>query len=502
LSAHFVLTADGMRAPSERQKTLWNAIDWSYKLLSAEEQKLFMYLSVFSGGFTLTDAEAIFAHAVTEKSVPELLALLLDKSLIRRVASESSEDHYEMLVMIQEYARERLGQMGEETEIRNWHLEYFGELARQARPHLRSSDQLEWLDRLDMELDNIRAALSWAQASGSIATGLKLAADLEIFWVYRAYLREPCLALENLLAASASTDQLHILSRGHVVAGLLQMFLGNFDVAQAHAQECERLCLQLGQAYLADLADARNLIVYTGVDFMSDPVRSRQAFEQNLKLFQEAGDRWQIAHTTFNIGERLGQIRDFTGARQAFEQSLVLFQECGDHFRVAHMNASLAGIAFDEDRYAEARLRLEEVVSFRRRVRFNINMNQDLSILGMIALREGDYARAKAWFSECLLFAQQIGANDPLVRCLISFAGIANAEKRFERAAQIAGRIEMQVEARRGVWRGAADQAELKRLTTVLREELGDAEFDAFAAKGRAMTMEQAIAYALEDQDS
>jgi tetratricopeptide (TPR) repeat protein len=279
------------------------------------------------------------------------------------------------------------------------------------------------------------------------------------------------------------------------------MFLGTFDVAQAHAKESERLCLQLGQAYIADLADARNLIVYTGADFMSDPVRSRQALEENLKLFQEAGDQWQIAHTTFSIGERLWISGDFIGARQAFEQSLVLFQECGDHCRVAHLNASLAGIAFDEDRYAEARLRLEEVVSFRRRVRFNINTNEDLSILGMIALREGDYARAKAWFSECLLFAQQIGAKDPLVRCLISFAGIANEEKRFERAAQIAGTVEIQVEARRGVWQGAADQAELKRLTTILREELGDAEFESLAAKGRAMTMEQAIAYALEDQD-
>jgi tetratricopeptide (TPR) repeat protein len=352
-----------------------------------------------------------------------------------------------------------------------------------------------------MEHDNIRAALSWAQASGSIATGLKLAADLEIFWIYRTYLREPCLALENLLAASASTDQLHVLSRGHVVAGLLQMFLGNVELAQAHAKESERLCLQLGQAYIADLADARNLIVYTGVDFMSDPVRSRQAHEQNLKLFHEAGDRWQIAHTTFSIGDKLREIGDFTGARQAYEQSLLLFQECGDHIRVAHMNASLARTAFYEDRYAEARLRLEEVVSFRRRVRFNIEMDIDISILGMIALREDDYARAKAWFSECLLFAQQIGANVPLVRCLISFAGIANAEKRFERAARIAGMVEMQVEARRFPL-PSADQAELKRLTSVLHEQLGDAEFEALAAKGRAMTIEQAIAYALEDQDS
>jgi tetratricopeptide (TPR) repeat protein len=356
------------------------------------------------------------------------------------------------------------------------------------------------LDHLDTEHDNIRAALNWAQASGSIATGLYLATDLEMFWIYRAYFREPCFALESLLATSTSTEPLHAFSRGHFVAGTLQMFLGNIDLAQAHAKECERLCLQLGSAHKADLADARNLIVYTGVDFINDPVRSRQALEQNLKLFQEIRDRWQIAHTLYNIGDTLRQTGDFTGARQVFEKSLALFQEYGDGFRVAHLNAFLAGIALEEGKYAEARLRLEEVVSFRRQVRFNILMEIDLYLLAMIAFREGDNARAKVWFSECLLFIQQIGVNRQLAECLLGFAGIAQAEKRFERAAQLVSAAEMQVEARQFPLDNV-DQAELKRLATILREELGNAEFEALAAKGRDMTMEQAIAYALENNN-
>ena len=500
LSAQFVLTADGMRAPSERQKTLRNAIDWSYKLLSAQEQKLFVYLSVFSGGFALDDAEAIFGRTITEKSVPELLTLLLDKSLLCRIASESSEDRYEMLVTIQEYARERLEQSGEETEIRNWHLTYFGELARQARPHLRSAEQLAWLNRLDREHDNIRAALSWAQASGSIAAGLNLATDLEMFWIYRAYLHEPCLALESLLAASLSTDQLHVLYRGHLVAGLLQMFLGNYDLAYVHAKESERLCLQLGQAYIADLADARNLVVYTGVNFINDPVRSRQALEDNLKLFQEAGDRWQIAHTTFNIGGTCWRSGDFIGARQAFEQSLAIFRKCGDNIRVANQNCGLAGLAFDEGKYAEARTRYEEVLTFYRQARFNLEISVPLYMLGRVAIREGDNARAKAWFSECLLFNQQIGRDLLFRECLIGLAGISYAEKHFEHSAQLVGVAEAAAE----IWQVPlynVERAELKQLITILHEELGDAEFEALASKGRAMTIEQAIAYALENLD-
>ena len=500
MSGQFVLAADGMRAPSERQKTLRNAIDWSYHLLSEQEQKLFVYLSVFSGGFTLADAEAIFARTVTEKSVTELVALLLDKSLIRRAARESSEDRYQMLVTIQEYARERLQEMGEETEIRNWHLAYFSELARQARPHLRSSDQLEWLDRLETEYDNIRAALSWAQASGSIATGLYLATDLEMFWIYRAYLREACLTLENLLANAVPVDHLRVFVRAHTVAGHLQDLSGSLALSHAHAQEAERLCLQLEPLNKADLADARNVLTSTDVDASNDPARARQQYEENLKLFQEADDPWNIAHTLYNIGLAFRSTGDLTSARQAFEQSLAIFQRCGDNIRVVHQSSELAGIAFEEGKYAEVRKRYEEVLSFYRQARFNLLMGVPLYMLGMIAIREGDHARAKTRFSECLLFNQQRGMNFLLSECLIALAGIASAEKQFERAAQIVGAVERQVEASQFSLENAP-RAKLEQLTKVLREELGDAELEALRVKGRAMTMEQAIAYALENQE-
>jgi tetratricopeptide (TPR) repeat protein len=426
--------------------------------------------------------------------VPELVALLLDKSLLRRIESESREDRYQMLVTIREYARERLGESGEEAEIRNWHLAYFSELAKQARPHLRSSDQVEWLDRLDTEYDNIRAALSWAQASGSIATGLSLATDLEMFWIYRAYLREACLALENLLANPVPVDHIRVFARAHTVAGHLQNFLGNRALSRAHAQEAERLCLQLAPLYKADLADARNVLTYTDLNY--DPVRARQQHEENLKLFQEAGDQWNIAHTLYNIGQVLRSNGDLTSARQAFEQSLSIFRKCGDNIRVVHQSGELAVIAFEEGKYAEARKRYGEVLSFYRQARFNLLMSVPLYMLGMIAIREGDYAHAKAWFSECLLFEQQMGLSFFLSPGLIKFAGIAYAEKRFERAAQIVGSVEMQTEARQLPLENA-DRAKLEQLTTVLREELGDAEFEILAAKGRAMTIEQAITYAL-----
>ena len=117
-----------------------------------------------------------------------------------------------------------------------------------------------------------------------------------------------------------------------------------------------------------------------------------------------------------------------------------------------------------------------------------------------IAIREGDYPRAKEWYTECLLFDQQIGLPRQLVECLIGFAGIASAGKRFERAAQLLGAAEAEAEARR-IHLENIDRIELQRLTAALREELGDARFEAHASQGRAMTMEQAIAYALENNE-
>lgn len=500
LTGQFVLTADGMRAASERQKTLRNAIDWSYNLLSEQEQKLFVYLSVFSGSFTLAEAEAIFAHTVSEKSVPELLTLLLDKSLIRRVANESREDRYEMLMTIQEYALEHLRGSGEEIEIRDRHLAYFSELAKQARTHLQSADQLEWLDRLDAEYDNIRVALNWAQTSGAIAGGLLLVTDLQWFWIWRVHVQEPCLALENLLTKPLPADQIQALARGHCLVGVLKWNSSDKESTAAHFKESERLSLLLGPEGKVDLAWARHLHhTFTQSAITETAIQIRQRYDHILKLFQEAGDPCETANLLSDMGLELGRSGDFMGTRQALEQSLRLYRECGDRISASRTNVRLAYFALDQGRYAEIRPQLEEILPFYRQARLNFFMDVPLWLLGVIAVREGDYVRAKEWYTECLLFDQQIGWPRQFAECFIGFAGIASAEQDFERATQLLSVGEVEAEARANPLENI-DQIELKRLTAVLREELGDAKYEALASQGRAMTRKQAIAYALEDQ--
>jgi tetratricopeptide (TPR) repeat protein len=322
-----------------------------------------------------------------------------------------------------------------------------------------------------------------------------------MFWIYRAYLHEPSVAFENLLATVLPVEKGQVLAGGHLVAGLLQMFLGNLAAGHAHAEESERLFLQVGPSSKADLAHARNVLIYTDVNIANDPIEKRRRHEENLKLFQETDDRWGIAHTIFNIADTLRKTGDLAGARRAHEQSLALFQACGDHIRVVQQKAYLAYIAFEEGKYAEARTNFEEVLSVFRSMHYNLEMDFLLWILGAIAICEGNYVLAKTWYTECLLFDQHLGVNTQLAECLTGFGRIANAEKRFERAAQLVGAAEAQVEARQ-IPLEKIDRAELERLITILRQELGDEVFDTLVAQGRAMTMEQAIAYALEqDRD-
>jgi predicted ATPase/DNA-binding XRE family transcriptional regulator len=498
-SSQFVLNADGMRSTSERQKTLNHAIRWSYNLLSEAEQKLFAYLSVFSGGFTLEAAEAMFSQNFTGHSISNLVASLLDKSLLQRAVSRIANPTYTMLVTIQEFARERLLELGEETETRDRHLTYFCELAEQARPQLYGVQCLVWFDHLDAEYDNIRTALHWAQASDAIAAGLHLATDLQYFWLWRAHVQEPLLVLENLLAQPAPTDEIWTLARGYAVLGHLELALGNRKAGFAHVQESERMFLLLGSERKADLADVRlTLVVYTAWNVTDELPQIRQRLEEVLKLFEEVGDQFNVAGVVVTIGEFLISSGDFTGARQALEQGVRLYNEGGSMFGTSLTNRSLAWLALEEGNYEEARIRFEEVLNFCRKARFDYFMVDPIWGLGVIAVREGDYARAKTWYTEYLLFSQQIGLlRKCFAECLIGFAGIACAEERFERAAQLLGAREAEAEVREITLQNI-DRIELKRLTAVLREELGDASFEALAAQGRAMTMEQAIAYALE----
>ncbi len=201
LSSRLKLLTGGARDFPKRQRTLRATIEWSHALLDEGEQLLFGRLAVFSGGRTL---EAIDAICDAEGDLPveafEGVSSLLDKSLLRQEEGPGGEPRFVMLETVHEFAREKLQGSGEAEQIKRAHAEYFLTLAEEAYPQLRGPDQLEWLERLEAEHDNMRAALTWASERNEAEVALRLGSALSWFWSVRGYYSEGRRWLEEALA--------------------------------------------------------------------------------------------------------------------------------------------------------------------------------------------------------------------------------------------------------------------------------------------------------------
>jgi predicted ATPase/DNA-binding XRE family transcriptional regulator len=453
MSGYFVLTADGMRMASGRQKTLRNAIDWSYVLLSAEEQKLFMYLSVFSGGFTLAAAEAIFSHSFKEQSVPELLALLLDKSLVRRVASESHEDCYEMLVTIGEYAHERLQHSGEEAEVRNWHLTYFLSLAEKTDKELRGPNQPEWLNRLNAMHDDVRVALDWAIETGQTETALHLANRLWWFWCMRSQFNEGRQWLRRVLAMPDVT------AFPHLYAAVL-------------AQRAHHTWLQIG-------ADEAKPII-----------------EQALPVARSQGNPQTLAYVLMVFGLVLISEENFAAAQSTLEECITLFQELRDKWGYALAVMSLSNAAFRKADLATALALNERALTVFRELGDTYFQSVCLWAIGRIRAKLGDWKAGLGEVRESLTLSRRLDSRYEVAAGLLR---LVEAEQHLEDPARA---VRLFWAARTlydsiGV-RHKRDDPNLEKRLASCRVALGESAFAEAEAQGRAMTMEQAIEYALK----
>ena len=195
------LLTGGARDLPARQQTLRSAIDWSYELLEPDEQAMFARLAVFVGGCTLEAVEAV-CHPGVDRPLEVLdgLALLVDRSLLRQVEGTEGEPRFGMLETIREYAAERFEESGDAETWRQRHAGYYLALAEQAAPELLGPQQGTWLERLEREHDNLRAALGWALEHGGATLGLRLAVALGHFWAVRGHLSEGQAWLERALS--------------------------------------------------------------------------------------------------------------------------------------------------------------------------------------------------------------------------------------------------------------------------------------------------------------
>jgi predicted ATPase len=469
LERRLPLLRGGPRDAPARHQTLRATLDWSHDLLDAAERALFRRLAVFAGGCTLEAAEAVCGAPDGGEDPPldvlEGLASLVEKSLVRQDADPGGEARFGMLETIREYGLERLDESNEGAARRRRHTSFFLELARAAEPSLLGPEQPAWLDRLDAEHDNFRAALARTQPpagapadAAALDTGLRLAGALLWFWYLRGHVSEGRGWLHALLARTEASGASPARAQALFGAGWLAVVQGEYAVARRLLDQSAGLWRDLGDAR----GHGRALTALAIADhFLGDMARSDALLVQGAGLFREAGDRWGLAQARRQLAVNARERGDLENAALLGEESVTLSREAGDRYS---LGVSLAG-------------------------------------LGVVHSIRGDDVRAGALFTEALRTLRGIQERWWSARCVTRLARIACTRDQHVRAALLAGSAEAMLEAL-GSRLHRAERDGLDRVVTLSRAALGGDAFAAAWAEGRAMTPEQAVAYALDEADA
>ena len=471
LDDNFRLLTGGSRSALPRQQTLRATIDWSNNLLSEPEKALLNRMSVFSGGWTLSAAEAVCADEdnvgvnshIHLDEVLDLLTSLVDKSLViaEEVSSfgEGGKTRYHMLEMVRGYGRERLVESGDSERVRDLHLDFFLRFAEEAESQIQGEADRKVWSQLEEEHDNVRGALEWSRGSGRIEEGLRTAGALLEFWYVQGYHSEGSKWLEGILAEESETSA-SVRAKALIGAGFLTGLQGDRNRAQKH-------------------------------------------LEESLILYREMGDKKGIAQSLRHLGSLKYEIEgDYEGGATFLEESLSLFRELEDSQNVAKLLVFLGDTRLRQGNLEKARVLVEEALTLSREPGRKIGVGSALYVLGRVVGSGGDYRRATELYKETIGFIRKRGIKYPLHFRLEALGEVAIALDQPERGARLLGAAET-LRQDLGVFLVSPyDRVNHERSVAALHEALDEKAFEAAWAEGRAMTLEDAISYALEEEES
>ncbi len=534
LTDRFRLLTGGSRTALPRQQTLRGAIDWSYSLLTEAERTLLRRLSVFVGGWTLEACEAVCVGADIEVAdILDLLTRLVDKSLVVTQADENGvSERYRMLETIRQYARERLADTDEGTAVRDKHLVHFVRLAELAEPALTGPLQVVWQARLDQELDNIRTALQWAH-EGNVESGLRIAAALLKFWEAHGYHREACDWLSMLLKQQEEPAATIVRAKALRVQSYLTSEQGDFGHAALLAQESIALARQLG-----DLHAVATGLFFLGyaICWQDDIWKGRSLFSESLAIYRSLGDKLGVSETLGNLGS-WGGFEDPEQTSAYLQESLSVFREIGHLAGIGNILTNLGVQAMHQGNFVSASTALEEGYAMQRlmgergavwslfrlgelaywqknyavaRTHFEkcLTLCQEsgrnalallsVSRLGLVAIREGDLKQAHALLQTWTVRLEdaKLTAKHTAKHIIDACASLALAEGDPERAIRLYAWTTEHFRSA-GRRRDPLDQTEADRELAVIRSQLDETSAASASAAGEAMTLEQAMAYAL-----
>ena len=457
LGDSFRLLAAGSRTAMPRQRTLHAAMGWSHELLGQKERVLFRRLSVFAGGFTLEAAESICAGEILQRDeVLELLSQLVEKSLV--VAQErDGAARYRLLETIRQYGRERLEEAGEAAQVCDQHAGHYLAVAEEAEPELKGEGQIAWLERLEQEHDNLRAALRWLLGRGASEKAARLGWALWLFWWIRGHFAEGRRSMEQTISVERSaTMPASAQAKALYVEGTMACGQGDQRSAEVLLEESAALFRELGDRRgVAYALGSAAVVAITQERYERAIVYSEEATE----LFLEVGDKW--------------------GAAPMFGCSAVGWLNGGDHRR--------------------ARSLAERGLALCRETRDKHGTSIALLTLAGVAQAERDYERARDLFDEGLTVSAELGNEADIVHCLEGLATVAGEEGRIVRAARLWGAAESLLEKIEAVYTYVPDRS-INRSQVAARSKTDEAAWEAAWAEGRVMSLEQAVEYALEKE--
>ncbi|MDQ3005526.1 MAG: tetratricopeptide repeat protein, partial [Chloroflexota bacterium] len=414
----FHILTGGSRTALPKHQTLQASIDWSWHLLRNAEQSLLQRLSVFAGGWTLEASKAVCVGAGVEAdTMLDLMTQLANKSLILVKQVPGQEARYHTLETIRQYASERLIEAGEGEQLRNRHLDFFLQWAERVEPEVRGPQQLKSLDQLEVENDNLRAALAWSltQAEHGEA-GLRLAGALPVFWYPRGYINEGLAWLEKVLASPAAPRAGGVRAKTLYGAGFLACWRGDrMEAARTWLEESAGLWRMLGLAGRTGLADALATLS-EAMRILGDPAAARSLADEAAAICREQDDHWGLAYALTNLGtaisdQAIADEEDFALANSTIDESIVLWRELGDLWGLDLATHRLGEVAMRQGDYEVARRHFMDCLVIARELGDQEQVAWKLCNLASIGLNLGDWAEAKAYTEECFSMFKELGSK-------------------------------------------------------------------------------------------
>jgi non-specific serine/threonine protein kinase len=496
LGNRFTLFKSDERVVTDRRhQTLRTAIDWSYDLLAQSEQLLLQRLSVFAGGCSLDEVEIVcVGDGIEREQVLDLLASLVKKSLVTAVTLQRSEARYTLLETIRQYGQEKLQAASEWTRLRDRLLRCFLQLTTEIEPRLWREDQKLWLNRLEDEYDNIRAALSWSLESGETEQGLRIANALYQFWTIRDYAEEGLNWLEQLLEQAGEDVAAGVRANALDYALNMAAFRGNYVAVERYGQEAAALAASIG-----DQDEEALMWTYAAQGYharlMGDHEAAFDFGQRELELIRKYKDAFQLSMslTIYSFGAM--SLGKYDEAHAMLDEGLPLLRQAGNPYRLAMALNFSGDLARCERNYREAQTAYEESIALLREIDAVRDLASALHNLGHTCLHLGDAERATALFRESMALHQEQDNRPGMTECLLGFAGLA-VDSRLLGVGACLLAAAAKIGGRHVTSEWAATSMEYEHYLDRARASLSESAFVSAQTTGQRLLLEQAVALA------